>query len=203
MASIVDEAPNREPKLLTESSPEISWSKAQFMVDLMELNVNQRIVNIVNKASRAGLAQGPHSSTQGVISFHNSYGERIDVYYNSGTIATSIAHPRLGTTQLFKKNAIQARQLDQIFHDPHMEFLYGYRRIQHNERHMRSFAEDGGKILAEESALSDQLKLLDKELSAIQSERDQVAVALEVLETENSVKKEAASGDQNSTVYNE
>ena len=84
-----------------------------------------------------------------------------------------------------------------------MEFLYGYRRIQHNERHMRSFAEDGGKILAEESALSDQLKLLDKELSAIQSERDQVAVALEVLETENSVKKEAASGDQNSTVYNE
>ena len=65
-----------------------------------------------------------------VIVFHNG-STKINVYYTTGTVATSLNHPRQGKTQLFRRN-MTLPDLKNIFQNPRVHSGVGYQMIRKN-----------------------------------------------------------------------
>jgi len=60
---------------------------------------------------------------------HAQVGARINVYYSTGTVGTSLDHPRQGKTQLFRRN-VDLAALREILRDPRVHTDKGYQRRQ-------------------------------------------------------------------------
>ncbi len=55
-------------------------------------------------AYQARLEEVQFNDTSRVIAFVSDENVRFNVYYTTGTVATSLLHPRQGKTQLFRRN---------------------------------------------------------------------------------------------------
>lgn len=51
---------------------------------------------------------------------------RINIYTTKMTIATAIKHPKLGKTQLYRKNVWRTDELNKIFENPRVHTGKGY-----------------------------------------------------------------------------
>jgi len=54
---------------------------------------------------------------------------RINIYYSTMTVGTCLTHPKLGKTQMFRRN-VNMRTLEQIFINPRLHTNTGYRQKQ-------------------------------------------------------------------------
>ncbi len=65
-----------------------------------------------------------------MISFTKTlYGKpaRINIYYGTGTVSSSLTHPKTGKTQLFRRN-VTKKELHKIFINPRWHSNKGYRK---------------------------------------------------------------------------
>ena len=74
-----------------------------------------------------------------MLSFHHrnkrGCGEvRINVYFTTGTVSTSLDHPTSGKTQLFRPNGPDYELLDKIFENPRVHTDKGYREKEKKEK---------------------------------------------------------------------
>lgn len=72
-----------------------------------------------------GWTEADHQENIKMISFR-SEGCRINVYYSKMTVATSLNHPKYGSTQLFRKHVWDAATLAKIFDNPRVHLDTGY-----------------------------------------------------------------------------
>ena len=61
----------------------------------------------------------------GMLSFIKD-GMRINIYITKMTVATCLDHPKLGKTQMFRKNVTE-KELNKIFKNPRVHTNKGYR----------------------------------------------------------------------------
>ena len=59
---------------------------------------------------------------------------RINVYFTTGTVSTSLDHPKAGKTQLFRKNGPDYELLDTIFENPRVHTDKGYGKKEKKEK---------------------------------------------------------------------
>ena len=59
---------------------------------------------------------------------------RINVWITTGTVSTSLDHPKAGKTQLFRKNGPDYEMLDRIFENPRVHSGSGYREKKKKEQ---------------------------------------------------------------------
>jgi hypothetical protein len=67
-----------------------------------------------------------HQEENKMISFISN-GQRINVYYSTGTVATCLNHPKKGKTQMFRRN-VSIKQLETLFEKPRTHTTKGYRK---------------------------------------------------------------------------
>ena len=65
------------------------------------------------------------SPFSGLISFKRK-GVRLNIWYEKMTVGTCLEHPKLGATQLFRRN-VSMRLLEEIFNNPRIHTGKGYR----------------------------------------------------------------------------
>eukprot|EP00392_Amoebophrya_sp_AT5.2_P007506 g7521.t1 len=83
-------------------------------------------LDAVRKAAREErLAEVQHNTTSRVIAFKTASGDRINVWYTTGTVGTYLEHPRQGRTQLFRRN-VDTSLLREIFRKPRVHTSLGY-----------------------------------------------------------------------------
>lgn len=95
------------------------------------LNLSPKAIRRI--ANLEGYREAYFNEVSRVISFAKP-GERlhrirINVYYTTGTVGTCINHPRMGRTQLFRRNA-DIVKLAEIFRNPRVHTRNGYRRLR-------------------------------------------------------------------------
>ena len=59
---------------------------------------------------------------------------RINVWITTGTVSTSLVHPKAGKTQLFRKNTMDYELLERIFENPRVHTDKGYQEIKKKEK---------------------------------------------------------------------
>ena len=152
-------------------------------------------------ARQRGYKETYHNEASKVVSFCDAQRTvRVNVYYTTRTVGTSLSHPRQGKTQLFRRN-VSNEELRRIFDDPRVHTGYGYHRVQDaGHKHgggggggsggkRRRTGEDGSAAAEddrppedEKAALKAQVALLDAEIAALQRERLTASVALAEIE---------------------
>lgn len=101
-----------------------------------------------------------------VVSFSKEEkGERINVYYTTGTVGTCLEHPLHGATQLFRR-AVGMDQLKEIFVNPRTHTGKGYYEKKEGERAAMG-NERRDLLQTEEAALREELAKLDSERAVI------------------------------------
>ena len=74
------------------------------------------------------------NETSKVVSFARSgNGQRINVYWTTGTVGTCLNHPRQGKTQLFRRK-VDVTLLREIFRDPRVHTGSGYHRVEQQDQ---------------------------------------------------------------------
>ena len=83
------------------------------------------------KLSHLGLHEVQHNEVSRVIAFTRGDGDggtiRINVYYTTGTVSTSLDHPRQGKTQMFRRDC-GLREVEEIMTNPRVHTGRGYKR---------------------------------------------------------------------------
>ncbi|GFH52418.1 hypothetical protein CTEN210_08894 [Chaetoceros tenuissimus] len=138
-------------------------------------------ISAVRKLAReCGLEEIYLNETSRVISFRSS-NTRYNVYYTTGTISTSLDHPRQGKTQLFRRN-VDMNLLRQIFLNPRIHTDLGYQQTSPS-RELNSDVkgeEDSAriqkeKLLAERAAIDKEIKECQAILDRYEKERQEKA----------------------------
>jgi hypothetical protein len=84
-------------------------------------------------ASRRGLQEVQYNEVSRVIAFTKEDGNggtaRVNVYYTTGTVGTTLNHPRQGKTQMFRPNC-GLRDIEEIMTNPRVHTGKGYKRCQ-------------------------------------------------------------------------
>ena len=114
-----------------------------------------------------------HDNKKGCGGPEREFGHvRVNVYYTTGTVGTSLDHPSKGKTQLFRKNRPDYALLEKIFEDPRVHTGDGYYRktTQHNlpesrPQESRTQYRGGAEQLTEDqiSEFKEAFSLFDKE----------------------------------------
>lgn len=86
-------------------------------------------VDVVRRAAASrGYREVQHNEASRVLGFVSRDGQaRINVYYTTGTVGTSLEHPRQGRTQLFRRG-ITLAELIEILDNPRVHTGAGYHR---------------------------------------------------------------------------
>jgi hypothetical protein len=156
------------------------------------------IHTVARLAGELGYSQIQFNKASRVISFGRGQ-VRINVYYTTGTVSTSLDHPVQGKTQLFRRK-VDIRSLREIFDNPRMHTGAGYHR-----RANKPGAQDGkdSHIGApnEETALSYALLELEKEAYYISQKHAELSASLRNLRVEKAMhenkrnKMQSSGGD--------
>ncbi|KAG2498381.1 hypothetical protein HYH03_003640 [Edaphochlamys debaryana] len=77
--------------------------------------------------SQAGWNYTGHNSNSRVAFYENDAGVKADYYYTTGTIKTSMDHPRQGPTQLFRRD-LSDSQYNAVLNNPRTHTGQGYHR---------------------------------------------------------------------------
>jgi len=99
---------------------------------------------------------------------------RIHVYYTTGTVATSLDHPRLGRNQLFQRN-VNLQQLEEIFRNPKLHTGKGvHRRVPANEQvvpdELCAARAQLQRLMVDQTLIQQQVKELQTAIQAIEKE---------------------------------
>lgn len=89
-----------------------------------KINYPSSIKEIVSHAEIHGWKLGVHQENICMVSFFKGE-NRINYYYSTGTIATCLKHPKMGKTQLFRKN-LKKEKILLVFENPRVHTNKGY-----------------------------------------------------------------------------
>jgi hypothetical protein len=151
------------------------------------LRIDPLPIHIVRRiASMNGAREICFNEVSRVVSFQ-CHDTRVNVYYSTGTVGTSLDHPRQGRTQLFRRN-VSLEMLSRIFANPRIHTGHGYHRLpgpRSNKKRKLDTTRigivtgaDDEAAVDEECALKAQLAAIDDEARALQAERVDVKAAL-------------------------
>lgn len=166
------------------------------------------IPDVRRLAWNAGLLEIKLDDTARLISFRTGGGAvRINVYYTTGTVGTCLEHPRMGKTQLFRRD-VSLELLEKIFLNPRVHTELGYRRkaakageaegdwaYEEDEEEAATQEveeETAAKELDEETAAKEQLARLKEEAKDLQREITEVQEIVAAFEA----KREAAKVEE-------
>lgn len=140
----------------------------------------------LNEASRVISFRRVSSSNKRSIS-DNATPARYNVYYSTGTVSTSLDHPRQGKTQLFRRN-VDMDLLREIFLNPRIHTDLGYQQTSSSRKRICSnsrIPRDGkNDVKAEEEAARIQKEKLLAERAAIDKEIKECQAILDYYEKE-------------------
>jgi hypothetical protein len=152
------------------------------------------LTEIRRLAQTYGLREVHHDPAQCIVAFVTPDHAKVIAYYSTGTVATSMHHPRQGTTQIFRRNQT-LEGLREVFLNPGIYTEIGYlergRKRGPNSpavgRNINCSPVSSGTVLAEEvldeeEAIKRQLKKLESEAMYMDLERQRLNAALESYE---------------------
>lgn len=142
-------------------------------------------------ATACGLEEICLNETSRVISFRrvSSSNTRYNVYYTTGTVSTSLDHPRQGKTQLFRRN-VDMDLLREIFLNPRIHTDLGYQQISKTKKYIDK------DVKGEEEAARIQKEKLLAERAAIDKEIEECQAILDHYEKERQEKARKEAEEQ-------
>ncbi|CAD7934283.1 unnamed protein product [Amoebophrya sp. A25] len=93
--------------------------------------------NVRRLAREEGLIEIQYNAINRGVSFRNAEGSRINVWHTTGTVGTYVNHPRLGGSQLFRRD-VDMHLLREIFRNPRVHTKLGYHFRDELDRRRRS-----------------------------------------------------------------
>ena len=174
-----------------------------WIPDFDPQNPNKRMIHdkcgfpleeVRHMASSFGLKELFHNPEEYIIAFSTADHAKVIVYYATGTVATSMHHPRQGITQLFRRNQT-LQGLRDIFLNPGIYTDIGY--IERGKKrgpnspalvHNINVSPPSTKIspsqdiVDEEEAIQRQLKRIETEEMFLSVEKKRLTAALESYE---------------------
>ena len=160
------------------------------------------IAEVRNLAARYGWSEVQYNAESRVIAF-TSMSEtngrmRVNVYYTTGTVGTSLNHPIDGPGQMFRR-CTSLRDLEQIFSNPRVHTERGYKRRRNDPLDGARLPVDTSCVdqsaESEETVARRMLVEMDLEAAALAARRAQLAKHIRVTFEEpvlKSAKKEKA-----------
>jgi hypothetical protein len=144
-------------------------------------------------ATTLGLKELMHDEEKGVVSFGvPAERAKVLVYYTTGTVVTSMFHPRQGKTQLFRRNqtfeGLRDILLNPCIYDSIGYTDHGRQRRGPNGPILRKSStgvtpekekEASNEVLDEEEAIQQQIKRIDLEAELMEKERQKLLQALD------------------------
>lgn len=159
-------------------------------------------------AAAVGLKEVSHNPGQHIVSFATQDRAKIIVYYGTGTVATSMHHPRQGKTQLFRRNQT-LEGLRDIFLNPGVYTEIGYmeqgkKRGPNSPPARKNANVSPGAVVAskddeidEEEAIRRQIKRIDAESVHMGQERQRLTIALESYEKHRAAERRRENEREN------
>eukprot|EP00978_Attheya_sp_CCMP212_P007899 scaffold18354_cov48-Attheya_sp.AAC.4 len=121
-----------------------------------------------------GLNEIAYNPTSRVISFQTRDGVRINIYYSTRTIGTSLNHPYQGKTQLFRRNC-SSQNLFEVLQNPRSHTGKGYKKRSRNNEEERLLLQDtqygSGVVVDEEEDLRNCLLEVDEQIEELAKKR--------------------------------
>ena len=160
------------------------------------------IAEVRKLAARYGWSEVQYSAESRVIAFtrmsETNGRMRVNVYYTTGTVGTSLNHPIDGPGQMFRR-CTSLRDLEQIFSNPRVHTERGYKRRRNDPLDGARLPVDTSCVdqsaESEETVARRMLVEMDLEAAALAARRAQLAKHIRVTFEEpvlKSAKKEAA-----------
>ncbi len=88
------------------------------------MKIKHNLEEVRKMAKTYGWVFTDHQENVGLVSFRKD-GARLNLYYTTGTVGTSLDHPKKGKTQMFRKG-VDMELLEKLFKNPRLHTRKGY-----------------------------------------------------------------------------